>query len=223
MPAWKTRNQWSAEYYEGYRQFVAWHAPLLRGRTEDCADLSMLLIVNFAEAEGLPLSFTDNNGVLYRSEASEPAPKLKTFDRSWSSKDSYYKTVTNRLDCRALFRYNTVRNPRGPAPGDLMLKDDHAALIFAVHRPGVEHPEAADPSIPVFPGRDKARLQLDQTRYFRSSESDPNVLHFDYLNHRGEGKQRAELIYYADNSVLDGGFQFRMYGPTVLSATPSGR
>jgi hypothetical protein len=41
--------------------------------------------------------------------------------------------------------------------------------------------------------------------------------HFDYLNHRGVDKPKAELIYFASaRQPRDEGFEFRMYGAKVL-------
>ena len=66
-----------------------------------------------------------------------------------------------------------------------------------------------------------AAKQLTQTEYFRADHSSikPTV-HFDYLNHRGEGtpiKQAAELIYFADAPQMQmDGFQFRRYKAAVM-------
>ena len=43
-------------------------------------------------------------------------------------------------------------NPNLPAPGDLLSKSDHTALVFKVYPPGQDHPRASDASIPIFPG-----------------------------------------------------------------------
>jgi hypothetical protein len=107
-----------------------------------------------------------------------------------------------------------------------MVKVDHAALVIQVYPPGITHPRARDKLIPVFPGHDQARLQLNQTEYFRQEIPGPEVYHpneidcethFDYLNHRGFGKERAELIYYTRVSEMRSqGFDFRMYKSGVL-------
>jgi hypothetical protein len=85
--------------------------------------------------------------------------------------------------------------------------------------PGLPHPRWSEKAtIPLFPGPEQARLQLHQTEYFREdpSKTTPSI-HVDYLNHRGEGKQAAELIYYADASRMrQDGFEFRMYRPEVM-------
>jgi len=41
--------------------------------------------------------------------------------------------------------------------------------------------------------------------------------HFDYLNHRGFGKEAAEMIYYTRVSEMRAqGFEFRRYKPGVI-------
>ena len=130
----------------------------------------------------------------------------------------------------ALLNENTEVNRGGPEPGDLMVKHDHTALVFAIYRAGRAHPRAQDRSIPVVPGPEQARLQLSQTEYFRQampapSDKRPNEIdhetRFDYLNHRGEGKQAAELILYARVSEMrQQGFEFRKYRANVLENWP---
>jgi hypothetical protein len=93
---------------------------------------------------------------------------------------------------------------------------DHTALVYEVYPPGVPHPKAADNSVPVFPGRDQARKELSQTEYFREVATTASI-HLDYLNHRGEGKEKAELIYFADAAAMvQDGFRFRMYKRGVM-------
>jgi hypothetical protein len=47
------------------------------GDTRDCADLSVLLIIEFAAESGLPLTFYDNAGVRYISKAERQSPANK--------------------------------------------------------------------------------------------------------------------------------------------------
>jgi hypothetical protein len=140
---------------------------------------------------------------------------------SWKNKEEYLRAVINRLNAKSVFAKNTIVNPKGPEPGDLMCKPDHVALVFKVYPAGVDHPRASDTRIPIFPGPQIASRQLNQTEYFRADHSEPTpTVHFDYLNHRGEGtpvKQAAELIYFADAIAMQkDGFQFRSYSPGVL-------
>ena len=64
IEAWKHSNHWDDEKFMAYRNYVARMAPQLRGRTEDCADLSMLLFIDFAADNGLPVTFWDNDRIL---------------------------------------------------------------------------------------------------------------------------------------------------------------
>ena len=74
MPAWNHTDSWNDGYYDAYRKYVKFNAPAMKGRLEDCADLSMLLIVEFAALYGLPLTFTDNREVIYSSRAASQNP-----------------------------------------------------------------------------------------------------------------------------------------------------
>jgi hypothetical protein len=228
MAAWFHSRYWDSSIYEAYRLYVSNEAPKFRGNTLDCADLSMLLLIEFASSRELPLTFRDNSQVRYISKAACQCPEAGLFKtKKWNNKDEFIKAVTKRIGAKALVNYNTVNNPSGPQPGDLMLKEDHASLVYKVYGPSAMHPKAYDKSIPVFPGNNIAKTQLNQTEYFRSpmpdqddfrpNEIDAPWIRIDYLNHRGYGKEKAELIYYANaKEMTDSGFQFRMYGPSVL-------
>jgi len=70
--------------------------------------------------------------------------------RRRESKDEFSHAVINRLNAKSVFNQNTEVSPNLPAPGDLMSKSDHTALVF--DPPGQDHPRASDASIPIFPG-----------------------------------------------------------------------
>jgi hypothetical protein len=223
MAAWLHSRRWSPTVYGEYRKYVRSRAPLLKGRTEDCADLSVFLLVEYAAAKGLPLTFLDNANVCYASKAPRQTPGDLLFSKSWNTKDDFFRAVKARVGASSLLLKDTVQNPKGPEPGDLMLKSDHAALVFAVYLPGQRHPRSTETAIPLYPGRVQAARQTNILEYFRNEEGNmigppPMVSHFDYLNHRGEGgKQQAELMLYArvdDPDFVD--FRFRMFNPVVL-------
>jgi hypothetical protein len=220
MAAWRHVSYWNEGVYGRYRTYVTYRALQFRGRTDlDCADMSIILLIEFAALHTLPLTFWDNNQVRYISKAKRQTPKDSRLLRSysWKSTAEYIRAVRNRVGASALLRQNTVPNSRGPQPGDLMASGDHTALIYAVYPPTVEHPRAADRRIPIFPGRVQAAKETFQTEYFRSGETEAvPVVHFDYLNHRGEGKEAAELMYFASaDAMRREGFQYRMYKPGV--------
>jgi hypothetical protein len=145
---------------------------------------------------------------------------------SWKNKDDYTKAVQHRVGAKSLFHQNMEPNPRGPEPGDVMIKEDHAALVFRVWPSGVPHLLAnqwgISGGIPSFPGPAQAARELNQTRYFRDQPVAPIQSiwpHIDYLNHRGEGKpkkEKAELMFFADvQDMRRDGFQFRKYRKLV--------
>jgi hypothetical protein len=229
MAAWKHWQYWNPGTYQAYRKYVIDRAPLFKGRVDlDCADITLVLLIEFAADRGLPVTFWDNDQVRYPSKGTRQTPSSQRLlsTRSWKNKGEYIEAVTHRIGAKSLVNENTEKNPRGPQPGDLMVKVDHAALVIQVYPPGITHPRARDKRIPVFPGHDQARLQLNQTEYFRQEIPGPEVYHpneidcethFDYLNHRGFGKERAELIYYTRVSEMRSqGFEFRMYKSGVL-------
>ena len=164
-------------------------------------------------------TFWDNSKTRYASKGTRQTPTNylgATRTLSWDNQAEFAAVVRRRIGAKALLLQNTVVNPKGPEPGDLMAAVDHTALIYRVYPPGVPHPKAGDSSIPSFPGREKARQEVNQTEYLRERAT-TNTMHLDYLNHRGEGKEKAELIYFADAvQMVKDGFRFCMYHPGVL-------
>jgi hypothetical protein len=220
MSAWTHRSVWNAHHYHAYRHYVARSASSFRGQTPDCADISITTIIDFAALYGLPLTFWDNAGVRYISKATRQSPKSMLHTRSWGTADDYLTAVRARINADSLLNRNTVPNPRGPEPGDIMASSSHAALVFGV-RPGAGmHPRAYDDSVPIFPGDAEARLQLNQTEYIRTDMSSAITgPYVDYLNHRGFGKNKAELMYDANvQEMRAAGFDFRMYSGGVLDS-----
>jgi hypothetical protein len=118
MPAWQHTAKWTPEMYQKYRKYVETTVPnspygVYEGAHEDCADLSIKVIIDFAAQSGLPVTFRDDFGWRYISKAerafSSPAllrymghPKteirfFKTSDRSadgtkdpWLTKDDLF-------------------------------------------------------------------------------------------------------------------------------------
>lgn len=244
MAAWNhsSAKDWGAfEVNDGYRQYVTAQVPGFRGRHEDCADLSMMLLIDYAAANGLAVTFEDNAGRRYISKAEGVVLQwaagsfiLATTIAKWSTKEEFTKIVQRRIGVEALWNRNTLINVIGPQPGDLMLiyksniiyaSRHHAALVYRVYVAGEVHPKRNEKSIPDFPGADEAEEQTNQTEYFRGTVDEDGItltrnadkdVHFDYLNSRSHNKRNAELIYFANKrQMVDEGFQFRVYGPQV--------
>jgi len=238
MPAWIQTASWTTAHYQDYRDFVKKDASSYRWRTEDCADLSMIALIDFAAARGLPLTFTDMHRGIYPSIGHEAlfnndfrfSPRFY----HWHTKDAFTEAVTDGVGVGSLWKYNTVVNKDGPMPGDLMMKFTtgrrayhHASLVFGVYPPGQSHTKQNDRSVLNYPGDDDAEDQYWTTEYFKgtlgSDEKTASRLpdkdtHIDYLNHRGHKKPLAELIYFANaRQFQDEGFEFRMYSPWVLA------
>jgi hypothetical protein len=245
MAAWRHHASWkNGSYYAGYRRYVGHRAPHMEKSTDDCADLSVNILIEFASLNGLCVSFTDDRGARFISKAAQAtSPGIVTgFRNEWKrlfwgdDKQKFIEVVKANIGARNLFQHNFVINKRGPEVGDLMANAGHTALVYAVYPPKTLHPlgdnyvDKANPknpaSIPRFPGDGVAQTQLDQTRYFRDEPpvrlpivlpSTP-AIHFDYLNHRGHGgKDKAELILYANvDELKKESFDFFSYSPSVL-------
>jgi len=195
----------------------------------------MIILIEFAASRGLPLTFTDAERGIYPSIGDQTL-----FDNNhstgrlwaWTTRYEYMEGVCRGLGVHDLWKYNTVVNPAGPMPGDVLMKYTHAkyhhaALIFDTYAPGQTHPKQRDTSVPDYPGDDAAEEQYAATEYFRgwtgpdektSSRYPDKDVHFDYLNHRGHKKPLAELIYFANaRQFREDKFEFRMYSPNVLT------
>jgi hypothetical protein len=228
MPAWKQTSHWDDVAYRDYRSFVRSEAPKLRGNTQmDCADLAMSLLIRFAAGKGLPLVFADTDDVRYDSRREEQVPSALFRSRTWKSVDEYLKAVTDRLGTEALWTKNTVGNPLGPEPGDLMINFGkgihHTALVFQVWLKGNPHPKMADTSVADFPqdtpsqDADEIAIKQPYTEYFRD-RNEKSDAHFDYLNHRSNRKTAgAELIYFAKVTEMKARFEFRKWSVNVLA------
>lgn len=218
MPAWTHANTWNGTFYHAYRNFVAATAPTLKGEEEDCADLSLRMLVDFAEGNCLCLTLKDRRGVYYISKASGQIGDAAFLGDAlaWSNKNEYYAAIKRRIGAQGLYESNTFGVASGPQPGDLMISPGHAALVFAYYPPAVLHPKAADTSVADFPADpDDAAKQLTTLEYIKSRTLNGHA-HIDYLNHRGKGKVKAELIFFADvENTKSFGFEYRKYHPRV--------
>src|SRR5262245_9823694 len=164
MAAWKHFRNWNDTAYQSYRKHVEARAPQFRGRNEDCADLSMLLLIEFAAKEGLPVTLEDNDNNQYSSRESETVyykggqagkymfANLAKRSVTWRDSAEFYDAVKRRIGAEALWKENTEVNYGAPVAGDLLLNKSHCALVFRVYPPGVRHPKSNDFEIPIFPG-----------------------------------------------------------------------
>jgi hypothetical protein len=195
MAAWEHSNKmgWTDESYMAYRAYVVHQAESYQGRPEDCADLSMLLLIEFAADQGLAVTFIDNEDQLYISKAEgvfvdsiayqhrhrlSPPPgtqvpelqaKVVSRDLRWNTRYEFTTVVKRRIGAKSLWRRNTIVNPHGPQAGDLLLSESHAGLVFAAYPPGVDHAKLFDRGITDFPGSDAAKEQVNKTAYFKGT------------------------------------------------------
>ena len=103
MAAWTHRRYWTQRVYDReYRDFVAQRAPKYRGRMDyDCADLMLLVLIEFAVQQGLPATFWDNDIGPLPVSVSRQTPAALVLNKTWNTADEYIKAVTGRSDRRA--------------------------------------------------------------------------------------------------------------------------
>lgn len=243
MAAWLHTSSWNDQTYAAYRKFVRGKGSEYKGHRADCADLCKIVLIDFAALNGLPLTFIDGAGRWYKSPGRHASESLKGLasdiihwrdTAQWTNKEEYIQAVS-AVSADALFKHNTEAYPDWPDSGDLMIKSDHAALVLARH----EVPKSRPDDVPLFPGSDEAVKQVDVTLYYRCDPDRRQKIlsqqhlseeylkasdcgssekgYVDYLNHRGNGKESAELIYNANvDQMLKDGFQFRKWAAFVL-------
>jgi hypothetical protein len=84
MAAWKHWQYWNPGTYQAYRKYVIDRAPLFRGRVDlDCADITLVLLIEFAADRGLPVTFWDNDQVRYPSKGTrQRRPRSDLYPRA---------------------------------------------------------------------------------------------------------------------------------------------
>ena len=103
--------------------------------------MSILLLINFAANNGLPLTFRDVDGWFYISKALCPFDQCggQRVWSTWLTREMFTRTVQNYIRTKSLWNHNTIKNPKGPQPGDLMMRYrtflghtvlHHTALVF---------------------------------------------------------------------------------------------
>ena len=127
MAAWTHTKYWDDgdAFYRQYRTYVGnknTGAPSLRGRKEDCADLSIMLLINFAADHGLPVTFDDVDGYVYISKGWNAYGPAGWIPFPWVTKQVFTQIVQNNIQTKALWEQNTVENSSGPQPGDLLMR-----------------------------------------------------------------------------------------------------
>ena len=206
MPAWQHTSQWTSAMYDKYRKYAETTVKtasygVFEGAHEDCADLSIRLLIDFAAQSGLPLTFRDVSGWRYISKADRafgppeapydlghPKTQIVRFETDgrvadatavpWLSKDDFTKVVQENIQTKSLWNFNTQESPNGPDPGDLLMRFGgihryhHTALVFSVYAPFAIHREWRNSAIPDFPGSDDAEKQTHVTRYFMGTTDD---------------------------------------------------
>jgi hypothetical protein len=223
LAAWKHTNWWNDRWKKKYRQFVASKAKQYMGRPEDCADLTMLVLIDFAEKNGLFLTFWRNDGCIYISKSCK-------FGNAKSFKD----TVFDKVGSHALFNtegksYNTGPNKKieDVLPGDVYVQEGHARLV--VH---VAQPDALSTGQTRYKKKDGTQYVGAKKGIWswnkKSAEENPDHLEWiyderstegyriDYLNHYGSSRPKAEMQYNRLYSDFPEGGVFRAWGEDVF-------
>ena len=117
MAAWRHYSTWTEKTYESYRSYVGRMAPSKRGEKDDCADLSLDLMIDFASSNGLPLNFWDASGTVYASMAlcpfdSDNKPRVT---ETYRIPDQFKLIVKKYIQTKSLYLYNTEKTIRLPS------------------------------------------------------------------------------------------------------------
>ncbi|MBA2116536.1 CHAP domain-containing protein [Bremerella alba] len=107
MPAWTVNNAWTATAIQSYRNYAKTNGPKRAGKLRStCEDLSIRMVVDFAEQNGLPVFFGNNAN----SQGLDPA--------KYSSKSAYLDAVLPSTGASDLLTYNTVAMVKGAQKGN---------------------------------------------------------------------------------------------------------
>ncbi|PQO39250.1 hypothetical protein C5Y96_05170 [Blastopirellula marina] len=107
MPAWTVKNAWTANTIQTYRNYAGTNGPHRAGNLRStCEDLSIRMVVDFAEQHGLPVFFGNNSN----PQGLDPA--------KYNSKAAYLDAVLPSTGASDLLTYNTVVMVKGAQKGN---------------------------------------------------------------------------------------------------------
>lgn len=107
MPAWTVKNAWTASTIQSYRNYAKTNGPRRAGNLRStCEDLSIRMVVDFAELNGLPVFFANDA----HSQGLDPA--------KFNSKSAYLDAVLPSTGASDLLDYNTVVMVKGAQKGN---------------------------------------------------------------------------------------------------------
>jgi RHS repeat-associated protein len=215
--AWEHTQYWTPTLQNQYRQFVFDNYKKYLGRTEDCADLTMLLLLDFASDNGLPITMWHGSECLFVSKSC-----------NFSTKEEFVNKVLSDIGSRDLFGTGKTYNS-GPdksegqiLAGDIYVEPDHAALVvFAAWPGGVSlGQQMQNGKIGAKPGvwewdASVAEQNPNQLEWIYNPSSTDGY-RVDYLNHTGsKNRKKAEVKYNRRPSTMPG--KFRFWGDGVFS------
>jgi len=107
MPAWTVTNAWTASTIQSYRNYAKTNGPRRAGNLRStCEDLSIRMVVDFAEQHGLPVFFGNNAN----PQGLDPA--------KYNSKSAYLSAVLPSTGASDLLNYQTVTMVKGAQKGN---------------------------------------------------------------------------------------------------------
>ncbi|QDU74150.1 hypothetical protein Pan97_11550 [Bremerella volcania] len=107
MPAWTVKNAWTSSTIQSYRNYAKTNGPRRAGNLRStCEDLSIRMVVDFAEQNGLPVFFSNNAN----PQGLDPA--------KFNSKSAYLSAVLPSTGASDLLTYNTVVMVKGAQKGN---------------------------------------------------------------------------------------------------------
>lgn len=136
MPAWTVKNAWTGSTIQSYRTYASTNGPRRAGNLRStCEDLSIRMVVDFAEQNGLPVYFCNNAN----PQGYDPA--------RYNSKAAYLDAVLPSTGASDLLTYDTAIMVKGAQkgmadvslplakPGDLIIlypRGGHVQVVTSV-------------------------------------------------------------------------------------------
>jgi RHS repeat-associated protein len=216
LAAWTHSRYWDYAWKGKYAEYVANNFRKYLGNQSDCADLTMLVLIDFASDNGLPLTFWHGSGCIYASKSCK-----------FSEKQAFIDKVTKGIGSRDLWgtgrTYNTGQalGEMDIGSGDVYVEAGHAALVVNVAWQGAlslgqvrrGNQVVAKPGILLW-NEHFANQHPDILEWIYNPSSVDGV-RVDYLNHSGRLRPNAEIKYNRAPSTMPG--EFRPWGDPVFS------
>jgi hypothetical protein len=136
--AWPKRRDWAPEDIENFDRYAKTKLYIykLQGVQDDCADLWVRLLVDYAQQEGLVLTFHE---AIEKTEVvpDQPTATFSSSDQEYSSKEEFLKAAQEGTDATSLANWDThLINEDNKISGDVKFvyamdeRVAHTVIVF---------------------------------------------------------------------------------------------